>query len=59
LSETRLVKSRERVLRDSTISMPRSRAADRAFTIETPPDRIGHRPALSPNSPWQAAHCCM
>ena len=41
LIETRLVKSRVRVLRDSMISMPRSRATARALTIETPPERIG------------------
>ena len=41
LSETRLAKSRDRVLRVSTISMPRSFAAARAFTTDTPPDRIG------------------
>ena len=41
LIDTRLVKWRGRVLRDSTMSMPRSRAAARALTIDTPPDRIG------------------
>ena len=42
LSETRLVKcARRACCAISTISMPRSRAAARAFTIDTPPDRIG------------------
>jgi len=31
------------VLRDSTISIPRSRAAERALTIDTPPERMGRR----------------
>ena len=39
--ETRLVKWRGRELRDSTMSMPRARAAVRALTIETPLERIG------------------
>ncbi len=47
--DSRLVKSRDRELRDSTISMPRSRATARALTIETPPDSIGcSTPAAAP-----------
>src|SRR6476646_4048445 len=41
LIESRLVKWRDRELRDSTMSMPRARAAARAFTIETPHARGG------------------
>ncbi len=41
LIDTRLWKCRDRVLRDSTMSMPRARAAARALTIDTPLERIG------------------